>query len=1101
MIVLESNSLFGFLRNALADETQTKKFLLILPHSIAIRNFNYSMMKHGIDPRNIIVMTFDHLADCILQQNGKKLRTLLRGELTQLAMKAINSASSGSLTKFKFIPLENNEAQETLLDEFTQFLRATDIGSISGALLDLAKGLTDQFASRSSIRFIESFNELEKTVQAQVALLGPDVFTTRAHKLKRARENLSSKWPSELDSEVLIYGLSVFDSTVLKLITTIDKTGTSNNPSFTIRIFPGKGTYIGLLKRLEKTADNYEPQKPTTSFQAYEFGALREYAEKERLKLTATPDRRREVETAARKIHELLLQGAAPFEILLMARDCSKYLNLVSEIFPAFGISVYVQTRRPYAHLAPYRFMKAALDLIAVVKSSNIEWHQITDPLRLGFCLQFASKNWPVEAHKFIYLEESLASAQRRAGTPLSIKDWIKIAQGLAWNSCRVILTEFLDWVQTQFTNPPKNPKEARYLIARLLQTYMFNQSKWIRESSYPRIPNQERFNIIGLHPTHFAARIRSRLIEFEDYLNDSIITSSNPLNWELIAKSFGEVFGKVTYGLPLQDNSAIRLVDIGNAHFLEAKHLFILGLKTDEFPRQAPKAIFLPDQLRDTTEEQKSNEEAFIYLRNRRNDYANEVDLLQTALETNPEYIYCSMPYLDEKGHEVGWSSFVEELANANNTRRILPNEWLPSPKGNKWIDIAKENPPWTRQRLYCYHANRQFRQQNPPINDEDIQDIASTIDPKFYSIELEDRIERYLRPPTKIEINHDETWFKTLTLASIVGPPFRTHEMDLHATCPLQYYFFQFLFLWNGDSIDRDTVPYYTKKPHWRYGRLPKRLSYIYPSNATNRKIEEIIKIRLPQRQTDLSKFTNRAAFEIHLATFLSDYDRSQFLNTLCDEWSLAQQENRDNITREWDWVTQPKSVEIGQLQKVQIMLPAHRIDSLQGSKLIIAFVNFSGQLGLRKEGLMYLKKRGKLEPAQDPLRDHRLPILLLHYATNTETKVAGGVYAELFEGKRAGYYNSGLLMKHKGPNGYHEELPMYRGNPKENSGQVMDRKSWDRRMAEYNQAIAQRATKMTPKPNIAFQAIAGDGRLTQNACLKCVYNDLCRIPWTGG
>jgi len=1104
MIVLEKGSLIGFLMGQMKAHPKTPgdpKFLVILPHDIAIRNFSYEAMRKGIPPATFKLMTFDDLAESILDPDKKLgLRILDKQTLGQLMVKSIEEAPSEPLKDLQMIPLETPETQEVLVDEFDEYLRGTDTGALNSSLADIARGLDDPFASKSSARIVEAFRILEQTILPKVNNLGISVFFSRAHQLRKAREMLDFGWPSILEvQEVLISDISVFDATILKFVVSIAEIGEKRNVSFKVRIFQGSGTYPQLKNRLVSAGVKFEEERSEVSDEFLGSELLENYHKKGSLEFVAAPERRREVETAAKRVHELLLQGTHPSEILLVARDCGKYLSLISEVFPAFGIPYFVQTRRPYAHLSPYRFAKATLDLILAAHRKDVEWHEITDPLRLGFCLRPGRKGWPIESKQFIYLEESLSRMQHRMKSPISLQDWKnRVSTELRWDYPKTLLIEFLDWIQARLDAPPKEHREVRHLISTLLGAYMFQQSPWSRKSYSPRVQNQERFSIVGRHPTYFATRIRNDLAELENYIQDCINGLGQTLDWELVVKAFGEVFGTKTYGLPDQDMSSVKIVDVGNTPFLKAKHLFLMGLKAAEFPRECPKGIFIPDELREALDEPKEGEAAFLYLRSRSSDYANECDFLETVLRTAPETVWCSMPYLDERGHVCEWSSFFDEFKPGEEEKnRILPDKWLPIAIGNRWGETAKEYPPWIRQRLYSYHVHRKFPNVEPSIDKKGVEELSSTLNPDFYSTQLKDRIERYLTPPSVVEVRNDEPWFSNCTLQSITGPPFRAHEMDLHATCPMQWYFWLFLFLWDGVGVDRDTIPLYFKTPHWRYGRLPKRLSYVYPSTRTNERIREIIEKRFPKRQESLLQFSDKTALEDHLATFLSEFEQSQFDNALTDEWSLVRQEKKDNITRQWSWDAGNRTVEVGQLEKVQVVLPPHRVDDLQGSRLIIAYVNFSGQLGNRKPGLFYTKKVRRMEDANDPLRDYRIPILLTYYSK--QEKVAGAIYAELFNAEKLGYYDQSLLAKHKGPRGYGEELQMPPASFYESRKQVLGPLEWMTRISQFTVAIVQRVKKMSPSPNLRFETLPKER--VCDVCPQCVYNDLCQIPRAEG
>lgn len=1095
-VILSRNSLIHFLEkvsNGKLDQAGDTKILVVLPDDIAIKNFHRAMQTRKIPLKNVSTKTLEGLAESILDPERKQMiRLINKFILTQLIINAINEGSSPFLNELKSIPINELSTQEALIDEFNEYLRATDSGTLYSHLTDAAKSLKDPFASASSTRFVESFELFEKTIAEKTETMGDNVFFSRGHLIKKAREVLTSTWPSILEvKEVLISNISVFDASVLKLIEQIEQHGRKIS-DFNVRLFLGVGTYRTLKDRLTKANIEFEEDIQDTECDLET--KLVDNFNLDSVEFVAAPERRREVEFVANKIHELLIQGVHPSEILLVTRDCNLYLNLISQIFPAYGIAHHVQTRRPYAHLPPYRFLKATTELIVAAKSNAIRWDQITDPLRLGFCLPHSTSFWPVRPREFIALEESLSRSQSKIhNRPLSVSEWqTKILSDVRFPSARTIAQELLQWISNEVNNPPKDARDARYLLSELLEQYMLKASSWVRKAISLRVTNSERFKINEIHPTHFASIMRSNLFNLEDYLNDCIQVIKQSLDWELIDKGLELVFGKETYGIPRQDSSSVAMVDAANASFLQAKYLFLLGFRAEEFPRRCPKGIFLPDELRNYFSTAKEGESAYLYLRNNTSDYANECDIFETVLRTNPQKITFLMPYHDERNHILGWSPFVEKYRPDKNSTIILPNEWTPLPKNNDWQETGKIHPPWIRHRLYCFNSYRTFPNLNPKIDEAGLEKIASTIDPSFYHTQLKERIQRYISPPSTIEVHDNEIWFSKCSLQEIVGSPYRAHEMDLHTLCPLQWYFYQVLFLWNGDNgIDRDTIPTYYKKGNWRYGILPQRLSYIYPSTATNNKIEQVI-ASLPNRQADLAHFPSEADLENELRKLLTPYDMIQLSQTFADERALVLQEPKDNIkNRKWQWVKEKMPIQLPGTNDASFILPPHRVDTLQfNKKFIIAYVNFSGQLKSRNGPIVYSRERNGQENAEDPLRDYRIPLLLTHYLT--KSNVAAAIYIELFNGKRIGYYNEGDLGKHKGSKGYKQELEM---PPLSNEAknQVLKPLEWNNRVNQFKRAIEERTKKMAIRNNkIAFRA-----NPSHESCLKCVYNNLCQIP----
>ena len=402
-MILNRNSLIDFLEShkQIGDPLNNEKAIVILPDGIAIKNFNRALAAREFSLKNIGTTTFDNLAEKIIDPEKKGMARLIDKQvLAQLIIDAISESSTSPLSELKSIPLNEQGAQESLMNEFNEFLRATDAGTLSSHLINIAKDLDDPFAKSSSLRFIESFKLLEQAIAPKVETLGENIFISRGHLLKKARELLDSSWPPVLEvNEVLISNISVFDASVLKLIVRIDELGRKTGDSFKVRIFLGLGTYSQFKERLKKAKIPFEEEQPDSPIS--ETQLLDSYTA-DSLTFMAAPERRREVDFVANKIHELLLQGIHPSEILLVARNSSMYLDLVSEIFSAYGISNHVQTRRPFAHLSPYRFLKATTELLVAAEANEITWDQITDPLRLGLCLPSSHGKWPVQARDFI---------------------------------------------------------------------------------------------------------------------------------------------------------------------------------------------------------------------------------------------------------------------------------------------------------------------------------------------------------------------------------------------------------------------------------------------------------------------------------------------------------------------------------------------------------------------------------------------------------------------------------------------------------------------------------------------------------------------------
>ena len=1006
-----------------------------------------------------------------------------KGILAKIMAEEISKTQGPPLSFLKGFHLKILIPKRALADEFNEFLRATDAGELSDFLLEKARNLKDSFARSESTQVIEAFIKLENTLAEKAKEEIEKVYVSRLHVLRNARQLLATSWAPNLEvNQVLISNISFFDASTLRLINEIERVGSQQDINFKIIIFTGEGTYNQLLERINKTKTFSVEQQPESK---NSLEKLEEYFRTGSLEFISFPERRREVEGVAIRTRKLLQEGVHPSKILLVAKDCGKYLSLVTQIFPAYGISYSVQTRRPYAHLPPYRFVKATLELIVAAESGRVHWNQITDPLRLGFCLPYGRRIWPIQPKQFIALEDCLSRAQRTQG-PLSLPEWQAVASTRVYDwYAKEQLLDFLAWIDHQVNNVPKDPIEARYLIAELLEHYMLKESTWIRKAQSLASFDEARFKLLGFHPTHFASKIRASLKQVEDNLKDCIDILNQKMSWGLVNSSFGIVFGSETYGLPRQDLSSVRIVDAGNSEFLSAEHVFILGMRADEFPRACPKGIFIPDELRDSTAVPNDGEDAFLILRNRSNNYATELDYLESILRSVPKAITCSMPYHDEKNHVIDWSSFIDKFDPANHQSKHLPNEWLPTFNGKNWTEFIKACPPWVRQRLYCYHSFVDISEF--PMDQNGLSAIASSLDSAFFETHLSSRIQQYRSPPLSVEVSSDEPWFSKCSLEAIIGSPFRVNELDLHGTCPMQFYLYQFLYLWDGPTgIERDTLPENYKGGNYRFGRLPRKLLSSYPSAKTDEALRRLV-AAFPDRQHDFSQFSDVNDLINKLTTILDDFEAMQMSSSVIDEFFLVRQERLDNIARQWSWGPE-NALKLTELPNVEIILPSHRVDALQRCKLIVVYVNYSQQLLNRNTPLVYSKQRGKMPPIRSPLRDYRVPVLLTYY----QSFIAGAVYVELFDGIRRGYYNLPFLTKHKGRQSYQQELKMPISTL-ETSKQLLNPEEWKCLIDSFKQAIIDQVNEMKIKNGKALFA----ARSSEVNCSRCIYDTLCQIP----
>ena len=730
-----------------------------------------------------------------------------------------------------------------------------------------------------------------------------------------------------------------------------------------------------------------------------------------------------------------------------------------------------------------------------VSKDEEIEWNQLTDPIRLGVCLT-VKRDWPVKNYYFVRLEEVLAKVQRdkdRRG--LKLDEWISLiptSDVRLFDELRRLAQDYLDWVKRSAA-PPSSSSNGISILRELLGNYVYNRTVWTRESLDPRVEHPERFLLGELHPTEHAARIRRALKDVEDYFTAAekagIISS---ITWEKVLTAFTDVVASSTFGLPLKDLNTVRFVDAGNTSFLEAKHLFVVGMMADEFPRKHAEGKILGEDLRRAVTGSGEGKSGFLYLPSPETDYDTDRDYLTTTLMTATEEVNCSMAYLDESGHQIEWSPFLSHLTR--DLTPMQPSDWLPNPT-TAWKDLVEKEPRWINWRLFSYHQYRKpLADPDEKVTLDDISEIAARIDPGFFNGHLRPRISQYVDPPTSITVSATEKWFDPLTLEAVAGPPFSTYELDLHATCPFQFYFYQFLYLRRYDTIDRRTIPF------WYWIRVlspgvPRRLAGIYPSHETDKALAKVISI-LPSRQQGLLALTSDESLGDLLLQNLNVYEARRLRASLAAERNLAYQETSEAppLKRDWEWVEGGEVVKIESPSgSARVILPPHRLDRLRSSSLILAYVQSSQSL----QGLLYRNviRGGQVyDPrVEDPILDYRLAVLMSHYS---DSPIAGALFVGLDGQARQGYYNDQLIPEHKGKFPYSEELQMPIRLSRHSREQVLTDEGWERRVERFQEAVIARSSQMTPSGAVTYTATPDP-----NKCRRCVHYSLCHIPRARG
>lgn len=1077
---------------------RTKRCFLIIPEAITRRNLEFSALSNGINVNLFEIETLQSLANRVLEQSGKHGSDVLaRDELEALIIDTTVSMITEGIHSdlLQGLQLQDKDTLDIFTREFIWYLRSTNDTELHNEITEIAVSTKDAFAREVSLSFLDVFKIMRSRLEVSAKrVYGDQIFLTRYDLFRNATDLIESSERLDFkEVEIGIAALPIFDAAALRFLTAL-----SARFNCTITLFCANRVYGNVAKRLRAAGIDFTEGSSgnTISPLCPNSASVMNVIQDDPPELVALPDKRREVLLLAERISDLLKQGVQPFEILVAARDTGKYLPFISDIFPAFGIPYHVQTKHAIALLSEAQLVSSVLELLSKVSTdSEIDWNTLTDPVRLGFCIA-GKKGWPMSSRAFVYLEEELASVQAGHKKALKFFEWVAEISSLGWEDPRNRLLEFTEWV-TKHSQQPRTALDGTTLIRKLLHTYMRQQSVWRRKSLDPRVTNPARFQLTEWHPTENARRVIGKIRDLNRYLAfHTTLRGSSAVTWEVILAAYISTVLTSNYRIPNQDIQSIRFVDVGTSWFLHSEYLFILGLASEEFPRKSPEGRFLHQELRKEIAKIKKGRAAFLYIIGPSTDYDREFDYLQTALMIPSKHLVCTTSYLDEGGHKKEWSPFVEHLAALE--KRVLPDQWLPC-KETDWKKQVDQYPPWIKWRLFSFHQHRAVLPSSlDKVSDAELKVLAEFIHPSNYVDGIQPRIERYLRPPSSVRISGKEECFTVLPLHDICGEPFRTSEMDLHSLCPLQFYFYQFLFVWDVGKIDRGKIPpISTRRSHWKFGLLPRRLSYYYPNSETEEAIESVL-AGITDRQKSLSRLSSEELTKT-LSGLLNSFDLLKLQAHVEAERTLVVQEIGDRISRNWSWVAGGNAATVNneEGESVKVVLPSHRLDKLRESSLVIVYVNYSGQI----ENIAYENQvragRSYPQPVSDPLLDYRIATLLVHYSKNLKLRLAGGLYASLYENDRHGYYHQQWITQHKGPTGYREELAMPLPDNTNSLRQVFDQSAWRRRIDEFATAIIQRGLAMRPSESgVTYEATP-----SPETCGQCVYSKLCQIPRANG
>jgi hypothetical protein len=136
------------------------------------------------------------------------------------------------------------------------------------------------------------------------------------------------------------------------------------------------------------------------------------------------------------------------------------------------------------------------------------------------------------------------------------------------------------------------------------------------------------------------------------------------PATWTEVERALSATVGSGSHGARHLDGQAVPFVDMGNSFFRSAKHLFVLGMNSGEFPSTTVSSSFLPERLRQVVYERAgSGEVAHEHLDGRSVSYSRALDFYEATLgvaESGAE-ITLVHTHRDREGRQIGWSPFLD--------------------------------------------------------------------------------------------------------------------------------------------------------------------------------------------------------------------------------------------------------------------------------------------------------------------------------------------------------------------------------------------------------------------------------------------------------
>ncbi len=352
------------------------------------------------------------------------------------------------------------------------------------------------------------------------------------------------------------------------------------------------------------------------------------------VRLVVAPDRRAEVEWAAREILRLVREEGLRFrDVGVLARTVEPYADLVETVFPAFGVPFFLDRRRPARHHPLVRLLLSALEAVA-------DWSPKAVLAYLKNDLQPAHPD---------AVDRIEAEARRRwlEGE----RDWLGEWSGVPrrWERTRLRLlrplVRFRRRVAGREGLPAARVGEA---VWRLLEELRL-PVRLARRAEAAAREGRAGEAADDLQAWEGVIRV---LEEYVEHLGDTVLS----------LEQHGRVLEAALFGLdlatppPALDQVVVGAVDRSRFHGLEA--LLVLGVAAGEFP-----AVPQEDAVLDDAERERLSDLGFPVGPTTRRLQCREEYLAYVALTRPARHLWLSRPLVDGEGRALAPSPLVRQV------------------------------------------------------------------------------------------------------------------------------------------------------------------------------------------------------------------------------------------------------------------------------------------------------------------------------------------------------------------------------------------------------------------------------------------------------